>query len=97
MAHTRKAKKDSKFAYVVLFIVGFLIASFSTTLILESGEARTHITIIYSSEKASWMTAAYSDFLVWWQNTYPEEPISIDMHPYGSSNSIISILNGEIY
>jgi Ca-activated chloride channel family protein len=97
MAHTRKAKKDSKFGIVVLFIVGFLIGMFSTNLILESGGERTHITIIYSSEKASWMTQAYSDFLVDWQNSHPDEPISIDMHPYGSSNSIISILNGEIY
>jgi Ca-activated chloride channel family protein len=96
MAHARKAKKSSNFGIVVIFIVGFLIGMFSTNLILESGKKRTHITIIYSSEKASWMAQAYSDFLVDWQNTHPDEPISIDMHPYGSSDSIISILNGEI-
>ena len=96
MTHARKAKKSSNFGIVVIFIVGFLIGMFSTNLILESGKKRTHITIIYSSEKASWMAQAYSDFLVDWQNTHPDEPISIDMHPYGSSDSIISILNGEI-
>jgi Ca-activated chloride channel family protein len=96
MTHTRKAKKESKFGIIVLFIIGFLIGSFSTTFILEIGEKKTHITIIYSSEKASWMTVAYSDFMAEWHITHPDEPISIDMHPYGSSNSIISILNGEI-
>ncbi|MFX1501339.1 MAG: substrate-binding domain-containing protein, partial [Promethearchaeota archaeon] len=97
MKHTRKAKKESKFGVISVFIIGFIIGTFSTDLVLESRGERTHITIIYSSEKASWMTAAYSDFMDEWQNTHPDEPISIDMHPYGSSNSIISILNREIY
>jgi Ca-activated chloride channel family protein len=61
------------------------------------GKKETHITIIYSSEKASWMTIAYSDFMDYWKDTHPNESISIDMHPYGSSDSLISILNGEIF
>ncbi|MFX1316722.1 MAG: substrate-binding domain-containing protein [Promethearchaeota archaeon] len=61
------------------------------------GEKETHITIIYSSEKASWMTIAYSNFMEDWKETHPNWSISIDMHPYGSSDSIISILNREIY
>jgi Ca-activated chloride channel family protein len=43
------------------------------------------------------MTVAYSDFMEDWHNSNPDDPISIDMHPYGSSDSIISILNKEIY
>ncbi|MFW9989071.1 MAG: substrate-binding domain-containing protein, partial [Candidatus Odinarchaeota archaeon] len=95
--YVREAKKKSKFGIISIFIMGFIIGTFSTSLVLESRGERTHITIIYSSEKASWMTIAYSNFMDEWQNTHPDEPISIDMHPYGSSNSIISILNREIY
>lgn len=97
MNQSRKVKKHSKLIIVLIFILGFLIGTVSTNLILGGTEQKIHITIIYSSEKASWMTAAYSDFMTDWQNTHPNELISIDMHPYGSSNSIISILNGEIY
>jgi len=97
MNQLRKAKKKSKFSIVFIFILGFLVGTFSTNLILGGNKGKTNITIIYSSEKASWMTVAYSNFMIEWQNTHPDEPISIDMHPYGSSNSIISILNGEIY
>lgn len=97
MSQLRKIKRHNKVNIVIIFICGFLIGSIFTDLILQGEAKETHITIIYSSEKASWMTVAYSDFMAEWQNTHPDEPISIDMHPYGSSNSIISILNGEIY
>ncbi|MFX1380078.1 MAG: substrate-binding domain-containing protein [Promethearchaeota archaeon] len=97
MDQSRKIKRHSKLSLVLIFIIGFVIGTLSTNLIIGGTENKTHITIIYSSEKASWMTVAYTSFLSEWQNTHPDEPISIDMHPYGSSNSIISILNGEIY
>ena len=97
MNQLRKIKKQSKITLMLFFILGFLIGSFSTNLILGGRGQKTHITIIYSSEKASWMTVAYSDFMEEWQNTHPDELISIDMHPYGSSDSIISILNNEIF
>jgi Ca-activated chloride channel family protein len=97
MNKLRTVKKQSKFTIVFIFILGFLIGTISTNLILGGKEVNTHITIIYSSEKASWMTVAYSNFMIEWQNTHPDEPISIDMHPYGSSDSLISILNGEIH
>jgi Ca-activated chloride channel family protein len=97
MPSKRKIKKGSKISLLVIFLGGFLIGNLSTQLILNLGPKETHITIIYSSEKASWMTIAYTDFMQYWRNTYPNESISIDMHPYGSSDSIISILNGEIF
>ncbi|MFW9968554.1 MAG: substrate-binding domain-containing protein [Candidatus Odinarchaeota archaeon] len=97
MSQLRKAKKQSKFSIALIFIIGFLIGTISTNIILSSTKQKTHITIIYSSEKASWMTVAYSNFMVEWQNNHPNDPINIDMHPYGSSDSIISILNNEIY
>ncbi|MFX1409035.1 MAG: extracellular solute-binding protein [Promethearchaeota archaeon] len=97
MKSLRKAKKRSKANLIIILLIGFLIGNFSTDLILSLGEKDTHITIIYSSEKASWMTIAYSDFMEDWKETHPNWSISIDMHPYGSSDSIISILNREIY
>ncbi len=97
MNQPRKIKKQIKIKVVFFFILGFLIGNFSANLILGDAGQKTHITIIYSSEKASWMTVAYSDFMNEWQNLHPGNPISIDMHPYGSSDSIISILNNEIF
>ena len=93
----RKARKRGKGIFFILFIAGFLIGSLLTNIIILGSEDFTHITIIYSSEKASWMTIAYTNFLAEWENNHPDDKIRIDMHPYGSSDSIISILNGEIF
>ncbi|MFW9897398.1 MAG: hypothetical protein ACFFD7_16455, partial [Candidatus Thorarchaeota archaeon] len=97
MKRIRKVKKRNTGMIIFLFAIGFLIGSFSTDLFLRSGKQQTHITIIYSSEKASWMTIAYTDFITYWQSEYPDKKISINMHPYGSSDSIIAILNREIF
>jgi Ca-activated chloride channel family protein len=97
MSHsTRKVTKRNKSIFLIIFAIGFLVGSFSTDLILQ-GEGGTHITIIYSSEKASWMTVAYNNFLTEWRNEHPNEDITITMHPYGSSDSMIGILNQEIF
>ncbi len=97
MKSKHKVKKSSKGKIVIIFILGFLIGALFTNIVIIGSEDVVHITIIYSSEKASWMTIAYSDFMDDWRNTHPDEEIRIDMHPYGSSDSIISILNGEIF
>ncbi|MFW9873936.1 MAG: substrate-binding domain-containing protein [Candidatus Thorarchaeota archaeon] len=97
MSKKRKARKRSKTIFIFIFIIGFLLGFSITNIIITSGDQKTHITIIYSSEKASWMVVAYSNFMDEWHSTHPDDPISIDMHPYGSSDSIISILNNEIY
>jgi Ca-activated chloride channel family protein len=97
MLKVRKAKKQSKAIFLIIFIIGFLIGSISTNIIISGSAGATHISIIYSSEKASWMTIAYTDFLDDWNKNHPDERITIDMIPYGSSDSIISILNGEIF
>lgn len=100
MNRKRKVGRKSKANIIILFFAGFLVGSILTNVIFITGEDATHITIVYSSEKASWMTIAYTDFLNYWrsdlQDTYNYE-IKIDMHPYGSSDSIIAILNGEIF
>jgi Ca-activated chloride channel family protein len=43
------------------------------------------------------MTIAYTNFIQEWETNHPDQKISIDMHPFGSSDSLISILNGEIF
>jgi len=96
MSQTRKIRKKSVGTLLIIFIFGFLIGDLTTNFLLGSSGG-IHITIIYSSEKASWMTIAYNDFLNKWNQAHPNEKITIDMHPYGSSDSIISILNGEIF
>ncbi|MGB5911608.1 MAG: substrate-binding domain-containing protein [Promethearchaeia archaeon] len=97
MKSKRRVKKNNKGTFIVIFILGFLIGTLFTNILIFGREDVVHITIIYSSEKASWMTIAYTDFMDDWRNTHPDEEIKIDMHPYGSSDSIISILNGEIF
>jgi Ca-activated chloride channel family protein len=97
MSVNRKVKKNKKGIYFLIFILGFFISALSTTLILEGREDAIHISIVYSSEKASWMTIAYTNFIEEWDTNNPDIKIKIDMHPYGSSDSIISILNGEIF
>ncbi|TFF90497.1 MAG: ABC transporter substrate-binding protein [Promethearchaeota archaeon] len=93
----RKVRKRSKGKIALLFIAGFFIGFISTNFFVYSEEDVTHIYIIYSSEKASWMSIAYADFIEEWNEEHPDEKIMIHMHPYGSSDSMISILNGEIF
>lgn len=97
MSQKRKIQKSNKIFIVFIFIIGFFIGVSFTNLFILRGERATTINIVYSSEKASWMTIAYSDFMEQWQNDHPDQKIVINMHPYGSSDSIISILNGEIF
>ncbi|MBY9006911.1 MAG: substrate-binding domain-containing protein [Candidatus Lokiarchaeota archaeon] len=96
MNKNRNIGKKKTLTIVGLFIFGFFIGNFSALLYIKEDES-IHITIIYSSEKASWMTIAYNNFIAEWHNSHPNEKITINMHPYGSSDSMISILNGEIF
>ncbi|MFX1527767.1 MAG: substrate-binding domain-containing protein [Promethearchaeota archaeon] len=97
MKSKRKLRKNDKVKFSLLFILGFIIGFIFTNIVTIGTGNEVRITIIYSSEKASWMTMAYTDFMNEWRTTHPGEEIRIDMHPYGSSDSIISILNGEIF
>ncbi|MFX1392167.1 MAG: substrate-binding domain-containing protein [Promethearchaeota archaeon] len=98
MSKSRKVKKNSKVLILIILVSGFFGGYLTTNLFFSlSQENITHIYIIYSSEKASWMTQAYSDFLEEWETNHPNEKIMIHMYPYGSADSVISILNGEIF
>ena len=96
MNKSHKIKKPIKVKFVFCLLIGFLIGNSFTNLLLQDDTGEIHITIVYSSEKASWMTTAYTDFIDTWNDAHPDEKISIDMHPYGSSDSMIGILNEEI-
>lgn len=82
---------------MVLFFVGFLVGSIFTNSIFLSEEEAIELDIVYSSEKASWMTVAYGNFLEFWEENHPNEKIKLQIHPYGSSDSMIAILNREIF
>ncbi|MFX1236456.1 MAG: substrate-binding domain-containing protein [Promethearchaeota archaeon] len=96
-SRSRKIRKKSLGSLFIILIIGFISGDIISDAVLLSGDTSTHITIIYSSEKASWMTVAYQDFLDEWNSNQSNGKITIEMHPYGSSDSIISILNGEIH
>lgn len=97
MNHKRKVRKRGKGGLLVIFMLGFLVGNIVTNIIFIQEGDIIEINIIYSSEKADWMTVAYLDFIEYWKTTHPNEPIKVIMHPYGSSDSMISILNGEIF
>lgn len=97
MQSKRKIKKKNTFAIVLIFFSGFLLGNLITNLAMQTQEEVTHVYIIYGSEKASWMTVAYADFMGYWEEKHPDEKIMLHMHPYGSSDSMIAILNGEIF
>ncbi|MBD3194201.1 MAG: hypothetical protein GF317_04045 [Candidatus Lokiarchaeota archaeon] len=92
-----KIKRNYKVIILIALITGFISGFEFTNIFLLNDDNVTQITIVYSSEKSSWMTIAYTDFLEDWNAKNPNQKIRIDMHPYGSSDSIISILNGEIF
>ena len=97
MSRKSRKEKSRKRKIILLFILGFIAGNISTNLLSYFFQEKvTHIYIIYSSEKASWMTYEYSKFLDYWNKKHPDDKIIIDMQPYGSSDSMIAILNGEI-
>lgn len=96
MSQFSRLKKNSKGLYGWVLIIGFIIGSIGTNISIGNNNEEIHISIVYGSEKANWMTIAYSNFMKYWTEHH-EEKIFIDMQPYGSSDSIISILNGEIF
>ncbi len=82
---------------VFFLIVGFFIGVPLGNLLASSlTPAWGHLTIAYGSEKATWMGVVQVKFLEWWDVTYPDKPIKAEFTPYGSVQSLVGILNGEI-
>ncbi|MBN2157470.1 MAG: substrate-binding domain-containing protein [Candidatus Lokiarchaeota archaeon] len=96
-------RKDQISASTVLIIVifGFITGSlFGNVIFAERTNDHIVFTVVYSSEKSTWMSEASVLFSEYWEEKMVSDPslkpISIDMQPYGSGDMLISLLNGEI-
>ena len=86
---------------LVWVLFGFLAGGVLGRLIFaENSDNHIPFTVVYSSEKGSWMSEASILFADYWEAKMALDsnlkPISIDMQPYGSGDMLIALLNGEI-
>jgi len=98
MERTQRYKeKQIRSSIVILFIFGFFIGVPLGNLWVSSlTPVWGRLTIAYGSEKVTWMGAVQVEFTKWWQENFPEYPIKAEFHAYGSVQSLVGILNGEI-
>ncbi len=90
-------QKKHRSSVMMLFIVGFFIGVPLGNLFASSlAPVWGRLTIAYGSEKATWMGAVQVVFSDWWQANYPDKPIKTDFTAYGSVQSMVGMLNGEI-
>ncbi len=86
---------------LVWILLGFVSGGILGRLIFaENSDDHILFTVVYSSEKSSWMSEASILFADYWEEKMALnsslKPISIDMQPYGSGDMLIALLNGEI-
>jgi len=60
------------------------------------GAGAIELTMIYGSEKQSWIEEVTPLFLDWWKNTYPNRRLVIHATPMGSRESLTQIISGSI-
>lgn len=87
--------------FIFWLIFGFFGGSMIGSLIFrDSQENVIKFTMVYSSEKASWISESSSLFQEYWEEKRlidPSlKPVNLDFQPYGSGDSLISLLNEEI-
>ena len=97
--YLRNKIQASTIIFWLLF--GFLGGTIIGGLIFQDTEENViKLTMVYSSEKASWISESSSLFKDYWEEKRqlnPSlKPINLDFQPYGSGDSLISLLNGEI-
>ncbi len=93
--------KTSASIFILWLIFGFLGGALIGGLIFKSSDENViKLTMVYSSEKASWISESSSLFQSYWEEKRlldpTLKPINLDFQPYGSGDSLISLLNGEI-
>lgn len=85
---------------VIVFLIGLLIGvmfGFTIGLQISSyGAAAIELTMVYGSEKQSWIEEVVPLFLDWWENTYPDRRLVVHFTPMGSRESLIQIISGSI-
>jgi Ca-activated chloride channel homolog len=99
----KKYLKNKITASVVMFWVlcGFLGGiTFGELYYYEQEEDKIRLTLVYSSEKSSWISETQTLFMKYWAEKQAADPslkpIILDFQPYGSGDSLIALLNGEI-
>lgn len=97
--YLRNKIQASTIIFWLLF--GFLGGTLIGGLIFQDSEENViKLTMVYSSEKASWISESSSLFKDYWEEKRDLDssikPINLDFQPYGSGDSLISLLNGEI-
>jgi Ca-activated chloride channel family protein len=94
-------QKVSRAALLLWVVLGFVIGSSVGHFIFRADKGdHVKFTMVYSSEKASWIGEIQPLFLEYWAQKMRDnsslKPISLDFQPYGSGDSLIALLNGEI-
>jgi len=64
--------------------------------IISYGAGTIELTIVYGSEKQSWIEEAAPLFLDWWKNTRPDRRLVIHLTPMGSREALTQIISGSI-
>ena len=97
--YLKNKARASTFIFWLLF--GFFGGAMIGSLIFaDSQEDEIKFTMVYSSEKSSWISESSIKFQKYWDEKRQLDPtlkpINLDFQPYGSGDSLISLLNGEI-
>ncbi len=94
-------KKIVPSTVLIWIIIGFTFGTGIGQLTFGKQEGDVILlSMTYSSEKASWISQSSNRFLEYWETRQLEDPslkdIALDFQPYGSGDSMIALLNGEI-
>ena len=86
---------------IVWVVLGFVVgAAVGKLIFAENSDDHIIFSVVYSSEKSTWMSEASVLFANYWEEKMSMDPslkpLSIDMQPYGSGDMLIALLNGEI-
>ncbi|WP_457556643.1 substrate-binding domain-containing protein [Candidatus Harpocratesius sp.] len=86
---------------LIWILFGFFAGVIMGKIIFEENERDVIVlSMSYSSEKSSWISQSSELFMQYWAARQQKDPslkdIALDFQPYGSGDSLIALLNGEI-
>ena len=93
-------QKISAGSILFTILLGFMGgAIFGQALFQQNSDNVIPFTMVYSSEKATWIAESAILFQEYWEEKRTQDPtlkaIQLDFQPYGSGDSLIALLNGE--